>query len=109
VSRTRTGFEYAIVAIKEEVTEFVVYLRNAAAKQLDWDTKVLKSRSRQIEMPSQSRQRKDNSSADEAVRVQGRDNLPARLPLDRIRPKIPIKLNNESFLDSLVDTHRFFK
>ena len=61
VSRTTKGFEYAITAIKDKVTEFVVYLRGAAANQLDWDTKVLKSRARQIEQPSQSRQRKDNS------------------------------------------------
>jgi hypothetical protein len=61
VSRTKTGFEYAIIAIKDKVTEFVAYLRGAAANQLDWDTKVLKSRAKQIEQPSQSRQRKDNS------------------------------------------------
>jgi hypothetical protein len=60
VSRTKTGFEYAIVAIKDKVTEFVAYLRNAAANQLDWDTKVLKSRAKQIEQPAQSRKR-DNS------------------------------------------------
>jgi MobA/MobL family len=58
---TANGFEYAITAIKDKVTEFVAYLRGAAANQLDWDTKVLKSRSKQIEQPSQSRQRKDNS------------------------------------------------
>jgi MobA/MobL family len=60
VSRTAKGFEYAITAIKDKVTEFVAYLRGAAANQLDWDTKVLKSRSKQIEQ-SQSHQRKDNS------------------------------------------------
>jgi hypothetical protein len=60
VSRTKTGFECAITAIKDKVTEFVAYLRGAAASQLDWDTKVLKSRSKQIEQPSQSRKR-DNS------------------------------------------------
>jgi hypothetical protein len=59
VSRTKTGFEYAITAIKDKVTEFVAYLRGAAATQLDWDTKVLKSRARQIEQPSQYRQHKD--------------------------------------------------
>jgi hypothetical protein len=61
VSRTKTGFEYAITAIKNKVTEFVAYLRGAAASQLDWDTRVLKSRAKQIEQPSQSRQPKDNS------------------------------------------------
>jgi hypothetical protein len=58
---TAKGFEYAITAIKDKVTEFVAYLRGAAANQLDGDTKVLKSRAKQIEQPSQSRQRKDNS------------------------------------------------
>jgi hypothetical protein len=57
VSRTKTGFEYAITAIKDKVTEFVAYLRGAAASQLDWDTKVLKSRAKQIEQPVQSRKR----------------------------------------------------
>jgi hypothetical protein len=61
VSRTKKGFEYAIIAIKDRVTEFVAYLRKVTASQLDWDTKVLKSRARQIEQPSQSRQHKDNS------------------------------------------------
>jgi hypothetical protein len=45
--------------MKDKVTEFVAYLRGAAASQLDWDTKVLKSRARQIEQPSQYRQHKD--------------------------------------------------
>jgi hypothetical protein len=60
---TAKGFEYAITAIKDKVTEFVAYLRGAAANQLDWDTKVLKSRSKQIEQPAQSRQREPKANS----------------------------------------------
>jgi hypothetical protein len=61
VSRTAKGFEYAIVGFKDRAIEFLVYLRKVAVKQLDWDTKVLKSRSKQKEQPVQARQPKNQS------------------------------------------------
>jgi hypothetical protein len=63
VSRTKTGFEYAIIAIKDKVTEFVAYLRGAAASQLDWDTKVLRKRAERIEQPVQSRKRETKNNS----------------------------------------------
>jgi hypothetical protein len=55
VSRPKTGFEYAITGIKDKVTEFVAYLRSAARTSWIGGIKVLKSRAKQIEQPSQSR------------------------------------------------------
>ncbi len=53
VRRTAKGFEYVITVLKGMLADFIAYLRKAAAKQLKWDSDVLRSRSRQKEQPIQ--------------------------------------------------------